>query len=49
MCPFFVIIGCDAIMDTIYGDNLTNAPCCEICTLVQIFEPRADKVHPKKY
>ena len=44
------------IMDTIYGGNLANAPQLQDlhpkalgCTLVHIFAPCTDKVHPKEY
>lgn len=49
-------MGMVVITDTIYGDNLTNAPLLQNlhpkaigCTLEQIFAPCTDKVHPKEY
>ena len=50
-----VSLGVMVIMDTIYGNNLTNAPLLRNlhpkvlgCTLAQIFAPCTDKVHPKE-
>ena len=50
-----VFLGVMAIMDTIYGSNLTNAPLLRNlhpkalgCTLVKIIAPRTDKVYPKE-
>ena len=48
-------MGVRVIMDTIYGDNLTNTsllrnlhPKVLGCTLAQIFAPCTDKVYPKE-
>ena len=49
------LLGVRVIMDTIYGDNLTNTsllrnlhPKVLVCTLAQIFAPCTDKVYPKE-
>ena len=53
---FLLFLGMMVIMDTIYGGNLANAPLPQNlhpkalgCTLVHIFAPCTDKVHPKEY
>ena len=49
-----VFMGLMIIMDTIYGDSLTNAPLLRNlhpktlgCTLARMFAPSTDKVYPR--